>query len=140
MRKKLFFYSAVLAVGIFLLNKFASVFYWYSAMPQFDMIMHTLGGIFIAIWGSAILLPALKNTRPIVWTIVLSALVLIVGFLWEVFEFSVQGIMHLETLANIPDSLSDMVCDLFGGVIGSAFVIIKIKSYNRAHAEKLGSE
>jgi hypothetical protein len=135
MRKKLFVYSAVLAVGIFLLNKIASFFYWYSAMPQFDMIMHTLGGVFVAIWCAAILFEFLKEQKPIIWIIVLSAMVLIVGFLWEVFEFSVQGIMHLETLANIPDSLSDMVFDLLGGVLGSAFVIIKIKSYNRAHAE-----
>lgn len=135
MRKKLFFYSAVLVVGIFLLNKIANSFYWYSAIPQFDMLMHTLGGIFIAIWGTAILLPALKDMKPIAWLVILPALVLIVGFLWEVFEFSVQGIMHLETLANIPDSLSDMVCDLFGGFLGSIFVIIKIKSYNKAHAK-----
>ena len=134
MRKKLFIYSALLAIGIFFLNKIANSFYWYSAMPQFDMVMHTLGGIFIAIWSGALIFESFRDTKPVVWIIVLCASVLIVGFLWEVFEFSVQGIVHLETLANIPDSISDMVCDLFGGVIGSIFVIIKIKSYNKAHA------
>ncbi len=137
MKKKLFFYSAMMAVGIFLLNKLASSFYWYSAMPQFDMVMHTLGGVFIAIWGGALLYGAVKDSKAIVQMIVLCALVLIVGFLWEVFEFSVQGILRLETLANIPDSLSDMVFDLLGGILGSIFVIIKIKSYNKAHANTI---
>lgn len=95
--------------------------------------MHTLGGIFLAWWGAALLFPLLKGQKALLWMIVLAAFVLIVGFMWEVFEFSVQGIMHLETLANIPDSLSDMVCDMFGGVIGTLFVVSRLKRYNVLH-------
>lgn len=130
MQKKLFFYSAVLVVGIFFLNKAANTFYWYLSIPWFDMLMHTLGGVFVAVWGGALFLPLLKGQKALLWVIVLTAFVLIVGFLWEVFEFSVQGITQLETLANIPDSLSDMVCDMIGGVVGTFFVLSRLRRYN----------
>lgn len=133
MQKKLFLHSAILVVIIFFLNKVANMFYWYSSIDQFDMVMHTLGGIFLAYWGAALLFSLLKDQKPLLWIIVLTAFVLIMGFAWEVFEFSVQGIMHLETLANIPDSLSDMVCDMFGGMIGALFVVSRVKRYNVIH-------
>lgn len=133
MQKKLFLYSAILVVSIFLLNKVANMFYWYSGIDQFDMFMHTLGGIFLAIWGAALLFALLKDQKPLLWIIVLTAFVLILGFIWEVFEFSLQGIMQLETIANIPDSLSDMVFDMFGGLIGAIFVVSRVKRYNILH-------
>ena len=131
MQKKLFIYSALLVVGIFILNKAAHFFYWYSSISQFDMFMHTLGGIFVAVWGAALLYPLLKDQKKAIWIIVLTAFVLIVGFLWEVFEFSVQGIVRVETLANIPDSISDMVFDMIGGILGTFFVLFRLARYNR---------
>lgn len=133
MHKKLFFYSAVLIGIIFVLHKAATFFYWYSSIDQFDMLMHTLGGVFIAVWGSALLYPLLKDQKPILWLIILTALTIVIGFLWEVFEFSVQGLMQVETLANIPDSLSDMVFDMMGGILGTLFAIYRTKRYNASH-------
>lgn len=116
-----------------MLHKAATFFYWYSSISQFDMLMHTLGGVFIAVWGSALLYPLLKDQKPILWLIILMALTIVIGFLWEVFEFSVQGLVQVETLANIPDSLSDMVFDMIGGVIGTLFAIWRMKRYNASH-------
>ena len=130
MQKKLFLYSAFLVVGIFLLNKAANTFFWYVSISWFDMLMHTLGGVFVALWGSALLFPLLKGQKALLWVIVITAFVLIIGLLWEVFEFSVQGLPHIETIANIPDSLSDMVCDMVGGVLGTLFVVYRLKRYN----------
>lgn len=130
MQKKLFIYSALLGGGIFIVNALANTFFWYVSIPQFDMVMHTLGGVFLAIWGAALLYPMLAPLKPALWMIVLLAFVLIFGFLWEVFEFSVQGLMQVETLANIPDSLSDMVFDFLGGIIGTLFAIVRTKRYN----------
>lgn len=131
MQKKLFLYSAGIVVFVFILNKLANLFYWYSSIPQFDMLMHALGGVFIAVWVSALLYPLLRSHHGILWAVITLASVLIVGFLWEVFEFSVQGVMRVETLANIPDSLSDMVFDLIGGVLGVCFVLWKRTRYNQ---------
>lgn len=133
MQKKLFIHSAVLIGIIFILHKAATFFYWYSSIHWFDMLMHTLGGVFIAVWGSALLYRLLKDQKPILWCIILLALTIVIGFLWEVFEFSVQGIVQVETLANIPDSLSDMVFDMIGGGIGTLFAIWRTKRYNASH-------
>lgn len=130
MQKKLFIYSAYIIVVVFLLNKAANFFYWYVSIPWFDMLMHALGGLFVAVWGSALLFPLLKGQRALLWLIVVTAFVLIVGFLWEVFEFSVQGLVHIETIANIPDSLSDMVFDMIGGILGTGFVLSHLRRYN----------
>lgn len=136
MQKKLFLYSAFLIVGIFILNKAAHFFYWYASISQFDMFMHALGGFFVALWGGALLYPLLKGNHWKLWVIVLCAFVLVVGFLWEVFEFSVQGVVRVETIANIPDSLSDMVFDMIGGILGTLFVLWRTARYNREqHAE-----
>jgi hypothetical protein len=61
--------------------------------------------------------------------------VLIVGIGWEFFEYGVQNLIKgSPQLANIPDSIKDVLMDIIGGKIASFFVLRVIKRYNRTHA------
>lgn len=107
---------------VFGLNFLANKLYWYSAMPWFDMLMHFLGGLWLGlawVWflssQSLRLSPepkALALTAKSILQIIL--LVLLVGILWEVFEFFVD-----ETIAkngfDLADTLSDLLFDSLGG-------------------------
>ena len=113
----------------------ANAFYWYSAMWWFDIPMHIMGGIFLALFAGAFffrkLLPL--HFKEVVVTILL--FVLIVGLGWEIFEYLVQSVIKGAQLANFPDSVKDMLMDLLGGVLASTFVLRALKRYNRAHAK-----
>lgn len=128
MDRKLALTSATLGIGIFLLNAFASVFYIYISTPWFDMLMHALGGVFIAITTAALLAKRLysKHER----FIVLLLTVFIIGLGWEYYEYLVQFVIKSVDLAKIPDSVSDLICDMIGGTLGATFVILARKRYN----------
>jgi uncharacterized membrane protein len=98
------------------------------------MLMHTLGGVFIAIVLGAIFYKRLVNSNKKKIFIFLICSVLIIGILWEGYEYIVQYFIKNVHLADIPDSISDLVCDVVGGVLGTIFVVISKKSYNNTDA------
>lgn len=49
MHKRLLLSACILILFIWLINTVASSFYWYSAMWWFDIPMHILGGLFLAL-------------------------------------------------------------------------------------------
>ncbi len=125
MRQSLFRKSIILLVIIFLLNFFGSKFYWYGILWWFDMPMHFLGGIWVTlsalfIYIFRIPLKELK-LRPIL--IIGACSVLCVGFLWEVYEWTVQIIYPGAGLVTPLDSLSDFFFDLAGGGVALYYVI-----------------
>ena len=80
----------IAAIGILIavLQYFATQYFWYWEYWWFDIIMHFLGGFFIALFVYWLLRNEWKNliTRVYEFWLVL-VLVLIVGVAWEVFEF-----------------------------------------------------
>lgn len=134
MHKKLLLSACFLVLFIWLVNTSANYFYWYSAMWWFDIPMHIMGGMFLSLFGGALFFRKLRDlsNKEALVTILLFAL--IIGLGWEVFEYIVQTIIKGQQLANIPDSIKDMVMDLLGGLFTSFFVLRSIKRYNKAHA------
>lgn len=133
-RKKLALSSLFLVVSISILHVVATTFYWYLVIPWFDMLMHTLGGVFLAMFGATIFSEKIKRISRAHIFLLLISIVFLVGFGWEVFEYIVQFVIKGSIqLANIPDSVSDMVCDVVGGVLGFFFVLIQKRRYNRIH-------
>ncbi|QQR49894.1 hypothetical protein IPF86_02260 [Candidatus Nomurabacteria bacterium] len=127
MRRELGYTLLGFIAFIFLTNLIASVFYWYISMWWFDMPMHFLGGVWLALFGYWLLLViferkhlAISDIRSIP-TIRLMLFVLILGISWEFFEFVVShttGAM----LGNTVDSLSDICFDLAGGLVGLLYL------------------
>ena len=67
-----------------------------------------------------------KNMYAQLLFVILS--VLLVGLVWEVYEFGVQDIIKATGIASIPDSISDLVFDTLGGIV--AFFVIRYKTKN----------
>lgn len=115
-----------LIVGIFFINYFAMKFHWYSIVWWFDMPMHTLGGIWVAL--VSLFVYRFRRTtvedifKPRMIFVIALLSVLIIGLLWEIFEFGMENIGTVD-LANPIDSLSDLCFDLAGGVIGALYFI-----------------
>lgn len=53
--------------------------------------------------------------------------VLIIALLWEIMEFSVQGYFRVAILADVPDSISDIVMGLLGAIFGFLYILNKYK-------------
>jgi hypothetical protein len=133
MRASLIKQSLFLVIFIFILNKVANLFFWYTSIVWFDMLMHFLGGVFVALAVGSVLAGYLKNTenKKVFWIILAS--VLVVGLGWEVFEFSVQEIVKVTGLADVPDSVSDLFFDALGAAAGTFFVIRAKNKYTSSH-------
>ena len=109
----------------------ASAFYWYAVIPWYDMMMHTLGGGFLAVFTAAFFYKHVVELNRYETIVTLLLAVLVVGGAWEYFEYAVQYVVKgAVTLATFPDSVSDMVCDMAGGMIGTYFVLRQKKRYN----------
>lgn len=122
MKKTLYLYAGMTVVLVFFLNLFAHFFYWYVSIPWYDMLMHTLGGIFLALWCGALWSRNVSHMSTKKSFAFIIGFVIVVGLGWEVFEYIVQGIIKGVQIADIPDSASDLICDTVGGIIGFSFV------------------
>ena len=107
---------------IFILNYLAMKFYWYSSMWYFDMPMHFLGGIWLALalsWFFKIKEISLSLVIKIIFG------VLIIGVLWEIFEIIVNN-YTTQNPFNLLDTLSDIFFDLSGGCFAILYFLKKI--------------
>ncbi|MBP6856284.1 MAG: hypothetical protein KBC42_01925 [Candidatus Pacebacteria bacterium] len=118
----------LLIAGIFLVNIMAMKFHWYSIVWWFDMPMHTLGGMWIALTSLFVYKYRRTTyddiTNPKKLFFVALICVIIIGLLWEIFEFGMETVGTLD-LANPIDSISDLCFDLVGGVVGTMYFIYK---------------
>ncbi len=131
MYKRLVVYTALLGISILVINTLAHVLYWYASIWWFDMLMHTIGGVFVAFVGATYLF---RRTQALTWGeyfITLALLVFIIGLAWEYYEYVVQYYVKGVQLASVADSVSDLICDMIGGSVGALFVIWTKKRYNR---------
>lgn len=131
MKYKFFKNFAISLFFVFVLNSLASFFFWYSSIKQFDMLMHFLGGFTAALfsfwflYGKCVLWIEEGNKWKVFRVIVL--MVLVIALLWEAMEFSVQGFFGVTVLADLPDSVSDVIMGLIGGVVGVQYLFGKYK-------------
>ncbi len=133
MKKNLAKKALFLVIFIFFLNKIADFFYWYSSIFWFDMFMHFLGGVFLAFLIGSLFSHVYQKRNTVHTVVLILVWVFVIGVGWELFEFSVQGIIKITGLADIPDSFSDLFFDLLGGLVGSFFVITTKKRYTTTH-------
>lgn len=130
-QKRLAVVALYLIVLMLVLHLAATAFYWYVSIPWYDMLMHTLGGIFLAVFTTALFARYIIALNRYETMVTLLLAVLIIGGLWEYFEYAMQYIVRGSAeLANVPDSVLDLVCDMLGGIAGVYFVLHLKKRYN----------
>lgn len=112
-------YAFIIAAGaLALFHSFFLQFYLYWTYLWLDIFMHLLGGIVVALGllacarsvASAPYWQSLRTTLGIVF---------VVGVGWELFELLI-GATFLESMPVV-DTVSDLVFDIAGGVIGHTF-------------------
>lgn len=132
MYKRLIVAASLVGIALFVINLVAHALYWYVSIPWFDMLMHTIGGMFTALVASAGMVRVLETLprRDMFITILLA--VFIIGLGWEYYEYIVQYYIKAVHLADLADSISDIICDMIGGILGACFVILIQKRYNRS--------
>lgn len=116
-----------LVLFILIANLLAMKFFWYSSIWYFDMIMHFLGGFWLAMILVYVFLYHLKMDRnnyfKLAIYIILS--VVVIGFLWEIFEVVVSHLTQASDF-NTLDTASDLFFDLTGGLVGVIFFLTKM--------------
>lgn len=124
--KSLMIFMTVLLWVIFGLHLGALHFFWYWTYWWFDILMHFLGGAWLG--GMAIL--ALKRWFPekvlqrnIVYVASIGA-ALLIGGLWEVFEFSLDTFITMR-VNDIADTITDFGMDVAGALTTAIYIIKK---------------
>lgn len=136
MKKTLIRNALSIVTALFLFNLLAYQFYWYVSISWYDMAMHFAGGVFLALLIGAHFHKRFRTleTKEIIVTTLLG--VFIIGLGWEYFEYVVQIMLRPVPFADISDSISDVICDMTGGIVGTYFVLRAKKRYNREHDTK----
>ncbi len=109
---------------IAMVNALAGMFSWYWRIPWFDMPMHFLGGLWVgsvALWFYS----RSVSTQYLQAFLVSIGAVLVVGGLWEIFEFSVDTIVSVSDQNGVLDTISDVMFDIIGGVIATTYFVFK---------------
>ena len=113
----------VIAIAVLHLLAIQELYYW--TIGWYDIMMHFLGGFWVAIFvlwfDSWHTLPIRPNT---LFRIV--GAVILVGILWEVYEL-VFGMTFVSDGGYVMDTTQDFIMDAIGGVVGW-FVALKYSS------------
>ena len=97
------------------LHFIASAYSLYVRYPGYDIMMHILGGVGIALSMHWFLLTFFKNTKFPFWSVVL--VVFLIGLSWELFEayYDIAG-APVGTPAHYRDAIKDLFNDTLGAV------------------------
>jgi hypothetical protein len=88
----------------------------YHKIPLYDVYMHILGGIGIALFVSALINSRILRPKSVFWGVVLGTLA--IGFFWEFFEIYYNIAKYpLWTKLYYLDTLKDLVDDVVGGML-----------------------
>ena len=126
---------------IFTADFIARQLFWYYSVWWFDMPMHFLGGLWVGLfflwffsaenmpWGH---ISTEQVTPKLIFQTII--FVLIIGVLWEWFEFAVNNQIAGEPFKLI-DTISDVFFDLAGGALAvfHFFKRIMPQERNRVH-------
>ncbi len=133
LRTKMFKRFGLLLFILFIVNSLASYFYWYESFHGFDKVMHFTGGIvgsFFLTWflyGRYVGLLQKKELRKLL--LINTAIVFGAAFLWEIMEFSVQGLFGVDHLLATPwDSVGDLFFGVLGSLVGITYFLNKVRS------------
>lgn len=131
--------NVFLLIFIFLAQCLGTVLHFYKIFSWWDIMLHTLSGIIFYLVGREIFFNISIRNKSVdsnfaVFILFSFCFALAVGVVWEVFEFSVDGLLGKDTqLAREfvgRCALMDTMTDLISASIGAFFVAV-IEYYKR---------
>ncbi len=115
------------------INTIADQTHLYYLLWWFDIPMHIMGGLWVALMSLVIYYHTSyfkRKDRSVAFVISFAlASTMIIGLFWEVFEFSVEHFVKLND-NGLLDTLKDLVDDLIGASLATA-IFIK-RGYNKS--------
>jgi len=100
-----------------ILNIIGTKLYLYWTVIWFDMIMHFLGGLFVALFFFSVF-SFLKSKLPYMEKLVLGLIFsILVGLVWEYYELIIE-VTDLREIGYWPDTGMDIVMDTLGALVG----------------------
>ena len=116
-------------IFIFLADFLGAVCNLYNNVDWYDIFVHFLSGFFTFVLASVIYRYITTNNNKILKVIFCLGIVSIIAIVWELFEFSVDSLIHTNLQHNqdtgVIDTMQDMFVALLGGFISSMYVIFK---------------
>ena len=117
-------------IFIILAQFFGSILHFYDKIYWYDSLTHFLSGIVSATFALNII-NGFKQNKNIVFNILfIISFSMLVGALWEVFEFISNMIFHSDPqkvlTTGVDDTMKDIICALFGSLL---FIIVYL--YNK---------
>ena len=130
-----------LIATIAILNFYAYRFHWYWEFWWFDIVMHTLGGIWVA--SFALWLRYFRSlaeepiTSPKKVSIFILALVAVyvIGGGWELFEFSLDKFITFK-IHDAANTASDLFFDGVGSIVGAILFLSVYNKYKKIENRK----
>ncbi len=128
----------VLIYLIFILDMIAGQYSLYWRFWWFDIVMHFLGGFFIALLSYYVFFLSgyfIKISKKFSVFVVSLIFVLVIGVLWEVFEYVIK--VSTAQSNYILDTNLDLLMDTLGWLVAYCFLLkIKNKSSEVAKGEE----
>lgn len=123
-RKRLLKHLVSLMFFIFIVSILNTKFYWDSLLWYFDVIMHTLGGL----WVGMFFLYVFGRSGPSYFNLMLVVKVLVatllIGVFWEIYQFYIY-----QYISRTPFDLKDVSSDVFFDLLGAMFSFLYFKRF-----------
>jgi hypothetical protein len=115
----------LLVVGIAVLYIFGFVYEWNYSVWWYDILLHFLGGVWIAIVAHRFLIEPMGRIGRI-GPILIIALVALVGVGWEFYEFTIDEIFFEDRALwraqeGNTDTMTDLMMDILGGAVVAGY-------------------
>lgn len=121
-RKRIIKYTAILFSVLAIINLLSMKFFWYQAIWWFDMPMHFIGGFTTLLLLTYIFYEKIQFDFLFYRKIILLMLgAVLVGLLWEVFEYVFNNIIA-GVEWDIVDTSADLFWDTFGAFCALVFI------------------
>lgn len=122
-----------LVVGILVLHILSIIYDWYHAYWWIDIILHLLGGAWVATLFFYVQERYVPSFVAMPWwfsIVVVVSFVMLVGVGWEWFEywfdyFVAKDNFVLRAQLGLADTMGDLLADLVGGLIVGAYFIFR---------------
>lgn len=129
-----------------LVAAWSNVFGWYRSIPGWDLLLHVVcTGVLAAmsyialVWLEVVPNPQGAGTRRRTPMVVVPALALALGAIWELIEWAGKSLVTDEIFVTYADTIGDLAADGVGGVVAGLLVArVRLTRWNPT--SRLGAE
>ena len=142
-KMRAFWESFFVLILIVVLHFLGSYFNWYWTYKWFDIPMHFLGGLWVALTALWIFcyfghISSIINYKTKIFFIVFLA-IFIIGISWEIFEL-VGKITFMDDVGYWTDTFGDLFNDFLGGMVAYFYFIRRRKCSNESVCDPKSGE